>query len=534
MNDARARAPNPTTGITAGLLQNARGPTGFTPNTPFTPEILSYPLPDRFKYPRIKEYDGMTDPINHLTDVMNLQVAPDQMMCKAFPQTLTNAARDWFSTLEPNSIASFSNLVDKFSAFFGSSKRIRKTAASLMQLRQGSNETLRGFMTRFNKKRLQIPGLHITAAVSALTYAIRCDAFKMSLSKTPPQIVIELFNRAEKYINMEETLNPRRAGHSHKKVENKRQHDPVPRHELSRDKRRNEALSAPLTRLNTSKTNILMEIKDMKELKWPSRIKSPPDKRDRSKYCEFHRDHGHTIEDCHALQREIEALIKRSFLKNYVGQDKCPRNDRDRRNDPGMGSNVQPTAGIINIIIGGIASEEDTNNGRKQYARQYAHTLNGFHDKHEDITFGAKDLEGVSCPHDDALVISAIVANFEVKRILIDNGSAANILSQGAFAKMGIFPSQLKAVTTPLQGFGGGIIVPEGIVDLPLTMGSNKAQVTEITPFQVVSTHMAYNIILERPLLNKIQAIVSTFHLAMKFPTSHGIGVVRGDQTAAR
>ncbi|XP_022873652.1 uncharacterized protein LOC111392522 [Olea europaea var. sylvestris] len=135
---------------------------------------------------------------------------PRSVMCKAFPQTLTNAARDWFSTLESNSIALFSDLADKFSAFFASSKRIRKTAVSLMQLRQGQNETLRDFMTRFNKERLQIPNLHITAAVSALTYAIKCEAFKMSLSKTPPKTVTELLTRAEKYINMEETLNPRK------------------------------------------------------------------------------------------------------------------------------------------------------------------------------------------------------------------------------------------------------------------------------------------------------------------------------------
>ncbi|XP_022889188.1 uncharacterized protein LOC111404638 [Olea europaea var. sylvestris] len=242
-------------GITAGLLRNARGPTGFTPNTPFTLEILTYPLPDRFKYPRIKEYDGTTDPINHLnvyTDVMNLLVTPNQVMCKAFPQTLTNAARDWFSTLGPNSIASFSDLADKFSAFFASSKRIRKTATSLMQLRQGPTETLQGFMTRFNKERLQIPNLHITAAVFALTYVVRCEAFKISLSKTPPQTVIELLTRAKKYINMEETLNPRRPSPSHEKTENKRQHDPIPRHEVPRDKRRNEAPLASLTRLKTS------------------------------------------------------------------------------------------------------------------------------------------------------------------------------------------------------------------------------------------------------------------------------------------
>ncbi|XP_022888985.1 uncharacterized protein LOC111404404 [Olea europaea var. sylvestris] len=248
-------------GITAGLQQNARGPTGFTPNTPFTPKILSYPMPDRFKYTCMKEYDGTTDPINHLnvyTDVMNLQVTPDQVMCKTFPQMLINATRDWFSTLEPNSIASFSDLANKFSAFFASSKRIRKTAASLMQLCQGPSETLRGFMTSFNKERLQITDLHIAATVSALTYAIRCEAFKISLSKTPSQTVTKLLTRAEKYINMEEILNPRRHGPSHEKAENKKQHDPVSQTEYPREKCKNEGPPGPLTRLNTSKANILM------------------------------------------------------------------------------------------------------------------------------------------------------------------------------------------------------------------------------------------------------------------------------------
>ncbi|XP_022897720.1 uncharacterized protein LOC111411417 [Olea europaea var. sylvestris] len=205
-----------------------------------------------------------------------------------------------------------------------------------------------------------------------------------------------------------------------------------------------------------------MEIKDMKELKWPARMRSPPESRDMNTYCEFHRDHGHTTENCKALQRETEALIKRRLLSSYVGNNKRPRNDRGRERAPEAKRDGQPTVGTINIIIG------------------------------------------------------AIVANFEVKRILVDNGSAANILLQEAFAKMGISSQQLKAVKTPLQGFGGGVITPEGVVELPQTLVSGQKQVTEITSFQV------------------IRAIVSTFHLAMKFPTSNGVGVVCGDQAATR
>lgn len=211
-------------------------------------------------------------------------------------------------------------------------------------------------MTRFNKERLQISDLHITAAVSALTYAIRCKAFEMSLSKTPPKSVTELLTRGEKYINMEETMNVRRVGPGYDKAEHKRPHDSLSRQDIQQSRPRQDMPPTSFSQLNTLKTNILMEIKDMNELKWPSRLRSP---QDFNKYCDFHRDHGHITENCKALQREIEALIKRGFLGSYVGHDKHQRNDRDKGKAPEAKGGAQPTAGTINVIVGGIASGGD-------------------------------------------------------------------------------------------------------------------------------------------------------------------------------
>ncbi|XP_022843108.1 uncharacterized protein LOC111366623 [Olea europaea var. sylvestris] len=171
----------------------------------------------------------------------------------------------------------------------------------------------------------------------------------------------------------------------------KRPHESSLRQDTPRVKPRQDPSSTSFSRLNTSRSNILMEIKDSKELKWSPRLQSPPDTRDKSNYCDFHRDHGHTVEDCFTLKREIEALIKREFLGSYISNDKRPRNNQNRDKGP-----------------------------------------------KEDITFGTKDLEGITFPHDDALVISVIIANFEVKRILVDNRSAANVLSHEAFVQMGI------------------------------------------------------------------------------------------------
>ncbi|XP_022883202.1 uncharacterized protein LOC111399956 [Olea europaea var. sylvestris] len=295
---------------------------------------------------------------------------------------------------------------------------------------------------------------------------------------------------------MEETLNSKRVGPTHERVEHKRQHDSSQRQEAPQNKQRLETPLSSFTKLNTSRVNIVMEIKAMKEFQWPPRIKSPPETRDRNKYCDFHRDHGHITENRIALKWEIEALVGKGLLGSYVSSNKRPRNDREKEKAPETRDSRKLIVGTINIIVGGIASGGDSNKGRKQCARQQSSAFGVIDDRLEDITFGTKDMDGVSLLHDDALFISTIIANFE--------------------------------------GFGGGVIVPEGVIELSLTLGIDPKQVTEVIPFQVVHASMAYNAILGRPLLNKIREIVSTFHIFMKFSSGHGIGVVHGDQKAAR
>ena len=64
------------------------------------------------------------------------------------------------------------------------------------------------------------------------------------------------------------------------------------------------------------------------------------------------------------------------------------------------------------------------------------------------ITFSDSDLEGFKHPHDDPLVIRAVVANRTIHRVLVDNGSSADIIFASAFDKMGIGREKLELVTT--------------------------------------------------------------------------------------
>ena len=87
------------------------------------------------------------------------------------------------------------------------------------------------------------------------------------------------------------------------------------------------------------------------------------------------------------------------------------------------------------------------------------------------ITFSDSNMEGCQHPHDDPLVIRVVVANKTIHRVLIDNGSSANIIFASVFNKMGIEREKLEPVNAHLLGFSGEKVLPLGSIQLVLTLG---------------------------------------------------------------
>ena len=146
------------------------------------------------------------------------------------------------------------------------------------------------------------------------------------------------------------------------------------------------------------------------------------------------------------------------------------------------------------------------------------------------ITFSDSDLEVCQHPHDDPLVIRAVVANKKFHRVLVDNRSSVDIIFASAFDKMGIERERLEPVNTHLRGFSGERVLPLGSIQLVLTLGDPPCQETTIVRFFIVDAPSAYNVLLGRPFLNAIKAIPSSYHMVIKFPTTNGVGMVREDQ----
>lgn len=137
--------------------------------------------------------------------------------------------------------------------------------------------------------------------------------------------------------------------------------------------------------------------------------------------------------------------------------------------------------------------------------------------------------------HDDLLVVSGIMVNFEVKRIFVDQGSSTDIIFGDLFEKLGFKRKELIPHHGYLMGFKGERIIPRGYVELRLTIGSPPLSKTVKVKCLVVDCPSAYNVIIGQPTLNALGAIVSTPHLAMKLITEERkLYNVRGEQVEAR
>ena len=99
-------------------------------------------------------------------------------------------------------------------------------------------------------------------------------------------------------------------------------------------------------------------------------------------------------------------------------------------------------------------------------------------------------------PHDDALVISVRVGDYNVHRMLVDNGSSADILYYPAFQQMGVDRARLIPTNALLVGFGGIRVLPLGAITLPVTVSDYPQQITKDVTFLVVDCSFAYNGIL--------------------------------------
>ncbi|XP_073120294.1 uncharacterized protein [Henckelia pumila] len=267
------------------------------------------------------------------------------------------------------------------------------------------------------------------------------------------------------------------------------------------------------------------------------------------------------MEDCSQLDQEIERIIQQhSEIKNILTrQEGYHHNKRQRgrsrqrartapphedfnrpnqdqpRDDRAHQRPVPPAREIINMISGG-PTDGDSNRARKTSSKKFINMEidNQIVHTGPTLSFGPEDLRGIPSNHNDALVIRAMVANYDVAPIFMDSGSSVNVLFQESINQMDLGQNKMEPVVTSLFGFTGHAICPVGLVHLPLTLGKSNACKTRIVSFIIVDAPSSYNAILGRPVMTTFMAVASALHQKMKFPVGDEVGEVQGDQVIAR
>ncbi|XP_065017713.1 uncharacterized protein LOC135644173 [Musa acuminata AAA Group] len=310
---------------------------GASSGSPFTQEVQDKPVPLNFRFLTLEMYDGGSDPMEHVST--------------------------WFSRLRQALVSSFDQLAEEFKQSFLASARPRPSMATLLALSQREDESLSQFV---------------------------------SLIEKSPATISEMLQCANQYVAAEALVAGRRMEGKKPRMELSRGTTSVVPMPPRRGPNRQDLLlpRPPPLLLNASCTEIFLQIKESGLLQQPRPMKAAC--RDQSKYCRFHRDHGHDTEDCHDLWNQIEALIWRGHLGRYLKSREaipCPRGPPERQ---------------IDVISSGPAAGGTSTVARKAYARSAVEKCPWL--EHEPtITFGAGEVE--RSHHDDALVISVQIAN---------------------------------------------------------------------------------------------------------------------------
>ncbi|XP_050217455.1 uncharacterized protein LOC126668295 [Mercurialis annua] len=447
---------------------------------------------------------------------MGVQSVSDATVCKVFPSTLSDAAQKWYQNLKEGSITSFRELAMAFKTHFAPSIERTKRSSDLKKCFQKQGESLKTYTARFNAEAIMIEYLNDDTAIDAMKDNTSMQVFRDSLITNPVDTYTELMDRAWNYINLDEERQRKAYGMT-SPVPNKAQMTQGSNRSQDRYRPLNETSgyrgnkpfnaqpSPPSTgpgtkpsfsigggtegyvdragiptqyvQLNTPSDQILSWIKhNNEEIRYPPRLVKDGD---RSKFCEFHDGYGHETEECGRLRSEIDKLVFQGRLQHFVvakeGHDRGNTKVNSVRSEPGGSREAQSPSkkiqvtGVINTISGGTLESEYGRRRRKKNKKMVMSVSTG--SPWPNIVFGPEDAKGVEFPHEDALIVSAIIGSKWVKRLLVDDGSSVNLLTLSVFLTMGGSKNDLKPVNIPLLGLGGAPVIAEGMVELDLELG---------------------------------------------------------------
>lgn len=206
---------------------------------------------------------------------MHLQRVPDEIMCRTFPTTLKGPARVWFNKFTLNIVSTFKELSGHFVTHFIEGQRYKRSLASLLNIKQWEDESLRSYATHFNKEVLLIDEANKKFLVIAFPNGLQSGESLFSIYKNDLKMMAEMLYKTTKYMNAEDAMIAWRG----RLKKRERQDDPrldKGRKLAQRDDRRSRPLlerTVNFTPLNTLLYQVLMQIQYDAALSWTNKLK---------------------------------------------------------------------------------------------------------------------------------------------------------------------------------------------------------------------------------------------------------------------
>ncbi|KAG7533238.1 Reverse transcriptase domain [Arabidopsis thaliana x Arabidopsis arenosa] len=500
--------------------------------TPFIPRIANLRIKDSRKL-KLDPYSGLEDPKSYLAAFLIAagrveldEADEDAGYCKLFSENLCGQALMWFTQLEPGSINNFDELSAVFLKQYSILMDKSVSDADLWNLTQGPNESLRTFITKFKGVLSKLPRISQQSALSALRKGLWHDSrFKEDLILHKPDTIQDALFRANNWMEVEDEKESF----------------------AKRNKQAKPAVTFPTKKFEPRENQGPKKfgsqpLNNTVGKQFQGKGKSNTWVRDESLYCDIHKVTGHLTKDCSVLKKHLAELWAsgdlskfkiEDFVKEYHEAKDNPKDQNLKR--PRQSNEEEPRSlkGKINVILGGSKLCRDTISAIKKHRRNVLLKANLGEEidfQSASISFDEEETCHLERPHDDALVITLDVANFEVSRILIDTGSSVDLIFLGTLERMGISRADIVGPPSPLVAFTSESAMSLGTIKLPVL----AKNVSKIVDFVVFDKPAANNIILGTPWIYQMKAVPSTYHQCIKFPTPSGVETIRGSQEASR
>ncbi|XP_038688681.1 uncharacterized protein LOC119987854 [Tripterygium wilfordii] len=412
-------------------------------STPFVWALRLEDLPNKFSPPTFAVYDGKTDPVAHIstyTHKMALWAGRDELMCKMFPSSLGTTAMKWFHQLPENSVSSWREVARIFVGRFIANSRDPATLDTLFALHLRRGESLRAYAARYLDTYADIEDCDERTAVATFCLGLPRDyKLRESLTMAPPKSMAALQDRIKQYIA------------------------------------------------------------DKPYFRRPNKMSGDLSTRNQSKWCSYHKDKGHKIEDCREFKRHLEELVQQGHLKKFIDKEKTTV---EKKAEPQLKEQGEPSHYVVNFIDAMVPNAQFGDEiRRKALATERPREA-------ITITFTKEDATGVIFLHNDTLVISLQIGAATVKRMMVDQGSLAEIMYYSLFQKLGKTHADLIPAPTHMVGLNATLVWPLGRIRMPITAGPRTIEVD----FLVIDLPSTCNAIMGRTWLHLMEVVPSSYH----------------------